>query len=78
MNWAAQDNKKYRGKIDRIYVSMTEHYEVDYYVGQYLKRKNYADTDANRAVIHKQMDLYPGRAPILRTDMDHWLDSRVS
>lgn len=78
MNWSAQDNKKYRGKIDRIFVSRTEYYEVDYYVGQYLKTRGYADTDANRKVIHQEMEAYSGRAPILRADMDRWLDGRVS
>jgi hypothetical protein len=77
MNWATQDNKKYRGKIDRIFVSQTEKYEVDFYVGQYLKTRGYTDNDANRNVIHQEMDAYPGRAPILRADMDIWLDRRV-
>ena len=78
MNWNAQDNKKYRGKIDRIYVSMTESYEVDYYVGHYLKTRGYGDNDENRNVIHQQMDAYTGYAPIMREKMDSWLDSRVS
>ena len=78
MAWPAQDNKQYRGNLDRIFVSMTEYYEVDYYVGQYLKTRGYADHDANRNVIHRQLDLYPGNAPILRAKMDTWLDSRVT
>ena len=78
MNWPNQDNKKYRGVIDRIFVSLSEAWEVDYYVGHYLKSHGYADTDSNRSVIHAEMDKFPGRAPIKRTDMDAWLDKRVS
>jgi hypothetical protein len=78
MNWPAQDNKRYRGKIDRIYVSRTEGYEVDFYVAHYLKSRNYTDNETSRQVIYQQMDLYPGKAPILRTDMDAWLDKRVT
>ena len=77
-HWPQSDNQKYRGKIDRIFVSLTEGWEVDYYVDHYLKSRGYSQTDASRAVIHQQMELYPGRAPILRTDMDTWLDNRVS
>jgi hypothetical protein len=78
MNWASQDNKKYRGKIDRIFVSLGEEWEVDYYVGQYLKTRNYADTHSNREVVHKEMEMIAARPPILRTEMDRWLDSRLT
>jgi hypothetical protein len=77
MNWNTEDNKKYRGKIDRIFVSLTEYYEVNYYVGHYLTSRGYADTEMNRNVIHQNMDAYYGRAPIQRVEMDKWLDSRV-
>lgn len=74
VNWNAQDNKKYRGKIDRIFVSQTEDYEVDYYINDYLKTRHYALTDENRAKVGKKMDTYQGRAPIQRKDMDAFLD----
>ena len=75
--WPTRDNKQYRGRIDRIYLSRSESWEVDYYVGQYMKRKMYPDNAPNRAVIHAEMEKYPHPAPILRTSMDAWLDSRV-
>lgn len=40
-DWSKHDNKKYIGKIDRIYVSMTEDYEVEYFIDQYLKTHKY-------------------------------------
>lgn len=75
--WPQQDNKRYRGKIDRIFVSLTEYYEVDYYVDHYLASRKYAVHDANREVIHRQMNLYPGHAPIKRVDLDAFLDRTV-
>ncbi len=36
-DWSDHDNKKYIGKLDRIYVSMTEGYEVGYFIDKYLK-----------------------------------------
>lgn len=78
MNWNQQDNKKYRGKIDRVFVSMTEYYEVDFFVEQYLKKNNYAVTDANRDIIHAHMETYPGRAPIQRVALEQWIDERIA
>lgn len=77
-SWPQSDNKHYRGLIDRIFVSLTEWWEVDYYVAHYLQRHNSPVTPQNRAVIHGVMDRFPGRRPIQRTDMDTWLDSQVS
>lgn len=36
-DWSSHDNKRYIGKIDRIYVAMTETYEVEYFIDQYLE-----------------------------------------
>jgi hypothetical protein len=78
MNWNTQDNKRYRGKIDRIYVSRTETYEVDYFVDDYLRTRSYAVNDESRRAMHGWLDAYPGRAPILRTDLEKWLDANVT
>lgn len=78
MNWQAQDNKKYRGKIDRIYVSMTEHYEVDYFIDHYLSSRSFNLHDGNRKIIGDWMDLYPGRVPIRRDELTTWLDSKTN
>jgi hypothetical protein len=78
LNWNQQDNKQYRGKIDRIFVSATESYEAHYFVDEYLKKRGFAITDANRRIIHKWFDAYPGRAPVLRTDLYNWMDAHVT
>ena len=78
MNWPEQDNKKYRGKIDRIYVSRTEWYEVDYAIDEYLRTRNYVINDANRKVMHGWLDAYPGPVPVLRTALQAWLDANVT
>lgn len=74
MNWNSEDNKHYRGPIDRIFVSRTEEYEVDYFIDQYLKTRSYEVTDENRKKVGKKMEGYSGRAPILRTDLEAFLD----
>lgn len=77
MSWNDEDNKQYRGKIDRIFVSQTESYEARYFIDEYLKRRNFTVSDENRKTIQQWFDAYPGRAPILRTDLYAWLDANV-
>ncbi len=33
--WSGKDNKHYRGHLDRIYVSATEEWEVEYIIDHY-------------------------------------------
>ncbi len=74
MNWNGKDNKHYRGPIDRIYVSMTETYEVSYFIDQYLKTRGYDMTDENRTLVGKKLQLYAGGAPWKRDELNAFLD----
>jgi len=74
MSWNSEDNKHYRGKIDRMYVSDTEYWETEYYIDHYLKNHGYGVTHSNRHAIAKHMENFPGRAPHKRVDMDAYLD----
>lgn len=75
-NWSDHDNKKYIGKLDRIYVSMTEGYEVEYFIDKYLEDHSYAVSNKNRDVIAGALEQYPGRAPFKRDDLIAFLDKR--
>lgn len=74
MVWKSDDNKKYRGKIDRIYVSLTESWEVEYYIDHYLKTRSCALTDENRSKVAHKLESSPGRAPHKREELNAWLD----
>ncbi|HEV7270726.1 hypothetical protein [Pseudoxanthomonas sp.] len=76
MSWNSEDNKHYRGPIDRVFVSQTEQYEVKHFIDQYLKTRGYDMTDANRRTVGQKMEQYPGRAPVLRKDLEAFLDKR--
>jgi hypothetical protein len=75
-DWSDHDNKKYIGKLDRIYVSMTEDYEVEYFIDKYLKDRSYAVSNKNRNVIAEALEQYPGRTPFKRDDLIAFLDKR--
>ncbi|MGQ3824216.1 hypothetical protein [Pseudomonas alliivorans] len=78
MVWKSEDNKKYRGKLDRIYVSETEKWEVEYFIEQYLKTRNYTQNEKNRSLVAHKLEDAPGKAPHKRDDLNVWLDKQYS
>lgn len=77
-DWSDHDNKRYRGKIDRIYVSMTESYEVEYFIDHYLTTRKLGVTNANRDKVANALNDYPNRAPFKREDLNKFLDVYLS
>jgi hypothetical protein len=77
-DWSDHDNKKYIGKLDRIYVSMTEGYEVGYFIDKYLKDHGYGVNNKSRDVIAAELEKYPGKAPFKRDDLIAFLDKRIA
>ncbi|SEM03502.1 hypothetical protein SAMN05518845_11511 [Variovorax sp. YR750] len=77
-DWSTHDNKKYIGKLDRIYVSMTEDYEVEYFIDKYLEDHAYTVNNKNRDVISSALESYPGKAPFKRDDLVAFLDRRIT
>ncbi len=75
-DWSSHDNKRYRGKIDRVFVSMTETYEVEYYIDHYLESRGFDISNKNRDVITDALEQFHGRAPFKRTDLDAFLDGK--
>jgi hypothetical protein len=73
MTWGDQDNKHYRGHIDRIYVSLTETWEVGYFIRHFLGVIGEPLTDANKAAVGKAMQQYPAHAPAVRDNLVAWL-----
>jgi hypothetical protein len=75
MSWNNQDNKHYRGPIDRVFVSMSEAYEVSYFIDEYLRTRGYGLTEENRRKVGAKLEKYPGRAPWQREDLNAHLDA---
>ena len=61
--WSAKHNRYYRGRTDPIAVSVTESYEVDDFIDQFLRVNGLPDMDTNRERIAAAMTQYPNRAP---------------
>ncbi|GAA4364119.1 hypothetical protein GCM10023185_33350 [Hymenobacter saemangeumensis] len=76
--WADDDNKRYRGKLDRICVSRTEDWEVDYFIKDFIETYGYSKTSANRHLIAVDIDRYDGPVPVMRADITDWLLKRYN
>jgi hypothetical protein len=75
MHW--NDNPK-PNAIDRVFVSQTESWEVNHFVDHYLRSNNYSVDENNRQIVRDAMKHFPGRAPVKRTDLTAFLDSRFA
>lgn len=74
-DWSKHDNKKYVGKLDRMYVSMSEGYEVEYFIDHYLDTRGKGVTNSNRDKIVGALQSYPFPAPYSRGALSMFLDS---
>lgn len=73
-DWSDHDNKKYTGKLDRIYVSMTEYYEVEYFIDTYLSSRNFVLSNSNRDIIKNSLEKFSGNSPFNRDELNSYLD----
>lgn len=77
-DWPHEDNKHYKGHLDRIYISEEEEWEIGYFVDKYLEDHNSPRNEKNRTAIMSHIATYPGKAPIKREDLKKYLDENVT
>jgi hypothetical protein len=61
--WSAKNNKYYRGRADRMAVSINESLEVDDFIAQFILANHLPDMDSNRQRVATEMTKYPTHAP---------------
>ena len=69
MTWDAEDSKYYTGRLDRIYVSPSESWDVNHFIKHYLLSHRRLDTDINRTTVGKILEQYPAHAPWSRVHL---------
>lgn len=73
-DWSSHDNKRYRGKIDRVNVALSEPWEVGYFIDHWLETRGGAISNANRDKVATALEAYHGHAPYKRDDLNAYLD----
>ncbi|HUL96826.1 MAG TPA: hypothetical protein VLT89_12485 [Usitatibacter sp.] len=64
--------------IDQVFVSWTQHWDLDQYVEHYMRSRRLKATEATRHSLLKCMGSYTGRAPHMKSDLDFFLDANYS
>lgn len=78
MIWNASASKHYQGPIDRVFVSMHEVHDVDFFIDEYLRTRRYPLNDDNRRMVGEKLELFLGRVPYLWGDLSAFLDCEWS
>ena len=76
-DWSNHENGRYIGKIDRIYISMTDYYFAEYFIDTYLKNRGYTINNRNRNIIATELERYNGEHPYSVSDLLFYLDRRI-
>jgi hypothetical protein len=63
--------------IDRVFVSWTQHWDLEEYVEHYLRARRLSSSTDMRRKVFECMTAYTGRAPYTRSDLDLFLDANI-
>lgn len=74
MSWNIGASKHYQGPIDRVYVSLREVHDVDFFIDEYLRRRRFDLSDDNRRMVGEKLALFVGRVPYRWDDLTGFLD----
>ena len=74
MSWNSGASKHYQGPIDRVYVSLREVHDVDYFIEEYLRLRQLDPSDDNRRRVGEKLETFLGRVPYRWEDLSDFLD----
>lgn len=78
MPWQRSDKKRYSGKIQSIFVSLTEAWDVEHFIDEYLELRGFQVNDMNRDSIALRLEAVPGRPPYRAVQLVAWLDENYT
>lgn len=74
MSWTAGASRHYQGPIDRVYVSLHEVHDVDFFIEEYLRQRRLDPNDDNRRRVGMTLEAFLGRVPYRWNDLTDFLD----
>jgi hypothetical protein len=67
-------SRHYQGPIDRVFVSLREVHDVDFFIDEYLRTRRLPLDDAHRRRVGERLESFVGRVPYLWGDLSAFLD----
>lgn len=62
------------GGLECVFLSTTERYALDCFIGQYIKTRNLASIPAIDATLRATLRHYPGKPPVMVNELNAWID----
>lgn len=60
-----------------IYLTKTEHYQLDNFIGQYIQTRNLLSTPNIKQVLSSILESYPGKPPVMVNELNAWIDRKL-
>jgi hypothetical protein len=60
-----------------IYLTKTEHYKLDCFIGQYIKTRNLRSVPGIEDILASTLETYPGKPPVMVNELNAWIDKTL-
>jgi len=63
--------------LECVYLSMTERYQLDCFIGQYIKTRNLRSIPNIHDILRSTLSTYAGTPPVMVNELNAWIDGRL-
>jgi len=60
-----------------VYLSKTEHYPLDCFIGQYITTRNLHSIATIGNLLRTTLERYPGKPPVMVNELNAWIDKTL-
>ena len=60
--------------VECVHLSTTERYQLDCFIGQYIKTRNLASVPNIDTTLRTTLQRYPGKPPVMVNELNAWID----
>ncbi|MGE8064890.1 hypothetical protein [Pseudomonas sp. NPDC089569] len=64
-------------KLARVHLTKTEHYQLDCFIGQYIKTRNLQTVHNINNLLSSTLESYPGKPPVMVNELNAWIDKTL-
>ncbi len=63
--------------LECIYLSMTERFQLDCFIGHYIKTRNLRSVPDIERILRTTLESYPGHPPVMVNELNAWIDKTL-
>jgi hypothetical protein len=60
--------------LECVYLSLTERYQLDCFIGQYIKTRNLRSIPNINDILRSTLEAYCGAPPVMVNELNAWID----